>query len=352
MVHPGFKVSLSTLQRRYGEAGLALYRSSLQAFDLVEKIIREEPIDCGYRRSGHIELSERANHGAAFLDEAQLYRSLNEEGSRVILGEQLTQEVGSSLFKVGMLVNRSGCLHPARYYSGLLRLARTAGVSVHEQTAAVSLGRRGEDFEVLTDRGAIVTPDVLVATEGYTDGLVPQLSARVLPVGSYMIATEPLPAGTPQRLIPHGRMLFDSRNFLHYWRLSYDSRILFGGRASFSPTTITKARAWLYKSMLSIYPELDGVRITNAWAGRLGFTRDLLPHVGRLDGVTYATGYAGTGVALSTMFGVLAAKLILGEPLPEHLSRPFQRLPLGRRTAAFLPVAGLYYQAKDAFGLY
>jgi glycine/D-amino acid oxidase-like deaminating enzyme len=142
-------------------------------------------------------------------------------------------------------------------------------------------------------------------------------------------------------------MLFDSKNFLYYWRLSSDNRMLFGGRASFAPTTIAKARDWLYAAMIRVHPQLAGIMVEHAWGGNVGFTFDRLPHIGRIEGITYALGYCGTGVAMSTYFGQLAADWIAGGDLPDCWQRPFPGMPLYRQKPWFLPAVGWYYRALD-----
>jgi glycine/D-amino acid oxidase-like deaminating enzyme len=191
---------------------------------------------------------------------------------------------------------------------------------------------------------------VLLATNGYSDRLLPELRRRIIPLGSYIIATEPLAPDLAATLIPKRRMLFDSKNFLYYWRLSPDGRrMLFGGRASFAPTSIPKARDWLYAAMTRVHPQLRGVAVEHAWGGQLGFTFDRMPHIGRLGGITYAMGYCGTGVAMSTYFGQLAADWIAGGELPACWKRPFPGPPLYRERPWFLPAVGLYYQLRDRF---
>jgi glycine/D-amino acid oxidase-like deaminating enzyme len=169
----------------------------------------------------------------------------------------------------------------------------------------------------------------------------------VIPIGSYIIATARLSDDLAHSAIPNRRMLFDSKNFLHYWRLSADNRMLFGGRASFAPTTIAKAREWLYAAMLQIHPQLAGVQVEHAWGGQVGFTVDRMPHIGRTKGITYALGYCGTGVAMSTYFGQLAADWIAGGELPACWQRPFPAVPLYREKPWFLPAVGWYYAALD-----
>ena len=348
MMHPGFKLGPAALIRRFGDRGRALYRSSLDAFALVEQTIAANQIACDYVRSGHVELAFKPRDVRHLEEEAHVLTAEFGVPARLIPRIELASEVGTSEYHGGLLVERSGGLHPAKYVAGLTALARDRGAHLYDHTlvSAIESGRQG-GFVVSTERGQVRARDVLLATNGYTDGLLPPLRRRVIPIGSYIIASEPLSAELADNLIPNRRMLFDTKNFLYYWRLSADNRMLFGGRASFAPTTIEKARDWLYNAMVHVHPQLGGTKVEFAWGGQVGFTFDRMPHIGRIKGITYALGYCGTGEAMSTYFGQLAADWIAGGELPDEWQRPFPTLPLYRQNPWFLPAAGLYYSALD-----
>ena len=201
--------------------------------------------------------------------------------TRVIPRAELSSEVGTSLYYGGLLVERSGGLHPAKYFAGLARLARDRGAQLHDHTPATAIEcRHRGGFRVSTPRGRISTGNILLATNGYSDRIVPSVRRRVIPIGSYIIATEPLSSALAHSAIPNRRMLIDSKNFLYYWRLSADNRMVFGGRASFAPTTIPMARDWLYAAMTRVHPRLSGVKVEQAWGGLVGFTFDRIPRIG------------------------------------------------------------------------
>jgi len=348
MVHPGFKVGPGALLKRYGDRGRQLYQASLDAFALVEETITTNRIECDYARSGHLHLAYKPGHVEHLEAEANVLRDEFGVDATVLDRDALASEIGSPVYHGALLYERSGGLHPARYVAGLARLARDGGAQLHDRTPAIAIaGRQAGGFTVKTPRGDIATRDVLLATNGYSDGLVPSIRRRIIPIGSYIIATEPLSADRARSAIPNRRMLFDSKNFLYYWRLSNDNRMLFGGRASFAPTTTAKARDWLYAAMIRVHPQLAGVMVEHAWGGNVGFTFDRLPHIGRIEGITYALGYCGTGVAMSTYFGQLAADWIGGGQLPDCWQRAFPSLPLYRETPWFLPAVGWYYAALD-----
>lgn len=192
-----------------------------------------------------------------------------------------------------------------------------------------------------------------MATNGDTGGLVPWLRRRILPIGSYIVATERIDADLAASVSPRDRVFFDTRNFLCYWRLSPDGdRVLFGGRTSLAPTTVAQSRDQLYQRMVRIHPQLRGARIERAWGGKVALTADRLPHLGRHPGtgVVYAMGYCGTGVALSTHFGRLVGRWLSGqepEGLGPYSERPWRRTPLPARVPWLLPVGGWWYQAQD-----
>jgi glycine/D-amino acid oxidase-like deaminating enzyme len=194
--------------------------------------------------------------------------------------------------------------------------------------------------------------DVLFATNGYTDRALPALQRRFVPIGSYVITTEPLEEALASALLPRRRMAFDSRHFLHYFRLTGDRRLLFGGRAEFSqpaPDTTRRAADILRIGMVSVFPELANTRIDFAWGGRVAFTRDQMPHAGLLDdGAYYAGGYCGHGIAMATYMGDLIGRRIAGE-LMEHplMDDRFPAIPLYGGNPWFLPLAGLYYRFLD-----
>jgi glycine/D-amino acid oxidase-like deaminating enzyme len=348
MVHPGFKVGPIALVSRFGERGKELYRASLEAFALVEETIERYSIKCDYERSGHLHLAYRPDHLSQLEHEASFINREFGLTAHVVAREDLGAEIGSAAYHGGLLIDRSGGLHPAKYLLGLQLAALDAGAQLFSNTTATGIEATRFGFEVRTTSGQVRCRQVLIATNGYTDRLLPQLRRRIIPVGSYMIATGELPAGLAAALIPKRRMLFDSKNFLYYWRLSPDgSRMLFGGRASFAPTTIARARDWLYAAMTRVHPQLQGIEVERAWGGQLAFTFDRMPHIGRIGGITFALGYCGTGVAMSTYFGQLAADWMTGGDLPSCWKGPFPGLPLYREWPWFLPAVGLYYQLKD-----
>jgi len=351
MVIPELKHDLAFLERRYGALARPLAGAVRDACALVDELVRETPIDCDYRRCGGLLL---AHHPRVVGSLETAARELSEElgePARFVPRDALAEEIGSSAYHGGLLVESVASLQPARYHAGLLHAAVAAGAVFTEHNRVLAIERRGRRFLVRCERGDIDSGDVLVLTNAYADGLVPDLQRRVLPVGSFIIATEPLDPGLANELSPRRRMFYDTKNFLYYWRLSPDDRMVFGGRTSLAPTSVTRARDRLYESMVRVHPQLRGAAIEYAWGGEVAITRDRLPHAGRLDGVAFATGCNGTGIALATWFGQRMAQWLAGAAdAPVFTELPFPSVPLHRLRNVTLPLAGTWYRVLDELG--
>ena len=350
IVHPGYKWGPRQLLKRYGEAtGRALYDDTLAGFETVKRLISEEAIDCAFREVGHLELAYARSHVHDLEEERDSLASVGVD-AQLVPRERLHDEIGSDAYHAGLVVPGSGLLHPGRYLAGLAAAADGAGADLHEGVRVRAIRRQADDrFVVETERGAVLARDVLVATNGYTDGAVPTLRRRIIPIGSFIIATEPLPDELVAELSPRGRAFFDTKNFLYYWHVSADKRMVFGGRASFLPTSIEKTAAILHRGLLEVHPQLAGRRIDFAWGGNVGFTFDRMPHAGRTaDGVAYAMGCCGTGVALMTHLGTaMGAWLAGGEaPILTKLRFPLVPAPYEGRPW-FLPIVGEWYRLQD-----
>ncbi len=349
ILHAGYKWGPTELIDRYGqETGRALFAETLDAYRLVTSLIRDNAIDCDLHEVGFVELAWSAAD-ARHLPAASEALAGGGVTSRVLPRERVGEEVGTAAYHGALVVDGAGVLHPAKWFAGLVGLAETAGAQLHDGVRARGVRPQADGRMVVeTDRGAILARDVVVATNGYTDGFVPSLRRRIIPIGSYIIATEPLPADLVAELAPNGRACFDTKNFLYYWHITADRRMVFGGRASFIPTSVDRTAAILHRGLLEVHPQLAGYRIDYAWGGNVGFTFDRMPHIGRMGPVTFAMGYCGTGVAMSTYLGTRAAEWLGGAPAPALANLRFPLVPApyeGRPW--FLPVAGEWFRLRD-----
>lgn len=354
MVLTGLKLGPSTLIARYGrERARKLFEASLAAIDCVEELIAAEHIDCHFARCGHLALACKPAHYRHFLSAAELLANEFGHPVRAVSGAELRAEIGSDIYYGGLIDEASGGLNPALYVAGLARAASAAGAVLYEATPVEGLERHGPRWRVMTTRGALEAGEVLVATSGYTAAVTPALQRRIVPIGSYVIATEPLPESLALEVSPRGRMMYDSRHYLHYFRLTPE-RLLIGGRARFVPeteATVRESAALLRRAMIRILPELRDVRVEYAWGGTLDFAFDTMPHLGRMDGLHYALGYAGHGVAMATYFGTRLGEAIGSSDVQASpfAQLPFPRAPLGLYWGKpwFLPLAAAWYKLLD-----
>ena len=358
MVIPELKHGPRDLARRYGALAGELVDAVLDAFALVERLVDEWSIDCDYSRCGGLLLAHHERHVAGLHEAADEWQELLGDEVRFVPRTELHAEIGTSVYHAGLLVERTGGLQPAKYHAGLVRRALETGAQLHERTRATRIARRpAGGYRVETTRGAVDAREVLVATNAYADELVPELRRRVLPIGSFIIATEVLDDELARSCIPRRRMVYDAKSLLFYWRLSPDNRMVFGGRTSLAPTTPAQARDVLYAEMVRVHPQLAGSRVEHSWGGNVAITFDRLPHCGRVplpDGgdVAYATGCNGTGIALATWFGWKAAAWLSGEePPPAFAQLPFPAVPLHSWRTTYLPAVGWWFRAKDRLGL-
>ncbi|MEA2610236.1 MAG: hypothetical protein QOJ75_2479 [Chloroflexota bacterium] len=350
IVHAGYKWGPGELIRRYGtETGRALYRETLDGYQTVKRLIADEAIDCDFREVGHLELAYAPSHVKELLHAQEDLASAGIE-TTVVPRDRIREEIGSDAYFGALVVPGSGLLHPGRYFAGLAAAADHAGADLHEYVRARAIRRQADGrFVVETERGAILARDVFVATNGYTDGVAPALRRRIIPIGSYIIASEPLPEALAHQISPKGRSFFDTKNFLYYWHVSADNRMIFGGRASFLPTSIDRTARILHRGLLEVHPQLAGHRIDYAWGGNVGFTLDRMPHVGRTaDGVAYALGCCGTGVALMTHLGTKVGEWLAGgePPVLSRLKFPLVPAPYEGRPW-FLPFVGEWFRLQD-----
>jgi glycine/D-amino acid oxidase-like deaminating enzyme len=358
MVLTGLKLSAETLAKRYGiELTRRMYASSLESIDMVEEIIREEHIDCSFSRCGHLEVACKQSHFDAYARSVEVIAREFHHELRIIPHDELGSEIGSGIYFGGIVDETSAGVNPAQYVSGLANAALRAGACVYENAQVQQIQRTSQNgsagFSVATSRGNIFAENVLVATSGYTATATPALQKKIIPIGSFIIATEPLPETLARELSPRNRMIYDSKHYLHYYRLTPDNRMLFGGRAAFFPetkNTIQRSAEILRRDMVEVYPQLRDAKIEHAWGGTLDFCFDTMPHAGQTDGIYYALGYAGHGVAMATYLGTKLAEVMHGgkNEIP-YAAIPFPGAPLGLYNGKpwFLPFAGAYYKVLD-----
>ena len=347
-VLPGYKPGTEQLLRRHGVGRTrALLAASLEAVEQLEALIAGEAIDCGYARQGWISLAAKPGHLRDLERDAVALRQHFGHETVVLGPGELRQEIGSARYHGGLLEPFAGALHPGRYCAGLATAAVRAGTVLVEGAEVLGISRAQGAVTLSTSGGPLTATEVLVATNGYTDSAFPMLRSRVVPVGSYVVATAPLGDELAREVVPRGRVMSDTWNLLHYFRLSADGRMVFGGRASFTPTDVRRSARILGTAIRKVFPRLASVPLEYTWSGSLGVARDRMPHAGRMSGVHFALAYAGHGVALSTWLGARMGDALAGRGAVPALVGELPSIPLYGGRPWFLPVVGGYYRMMD-----
>jgi glycine/D-amino acid oxidase-like deaminating enzyme len=350
-VSTGIKPGYEDLAALYGpERAFGIVKEGHDALAWIEEFIRSEGIDCQFERVGRFHAAHNpAQYEALARKLASQPKGLEVETHMVPRPEQ-RQELGTDAYHGGAVYVRHASLDPARYHQGMLERALAAGVAAIPRCRATSIERNGAGFTVGTERGTVSARNVVVATNGYTGPLTPWFRRRVIPIGSYIIATEPLPPGLMAQLMPKARVVSDTRKLIYYYRPSPDrTRVLFGGRVAYKETDPKVSAPRLHAEMSTIFPELRTARITHSWVGFVAYTFDTLPHLGCQEGIHYAMGYCGSGIALGSYLGMRIGQQVLGrkEGATALDGLTFQTRPLYYGDPWFLAASIMYYRWRD-----
>ncbi|MBC9824196.1 FAD-binding oxidoreductase [Terrabacter sp. MAHUQ-38] len=353
MATTGMSVGIRQAVETMGfDTAVRRYNAYTEAIDLIEKLVTEEQIDCDFGRPGKLNLASKAAHYQGFEKTAELLNSRLGGETQLVPRAELRREIGSDAFHGGMVEPKSASLHVGKYIRGLGDAAERAGVMIHEQAPVLRLTRRGSGgHDLETPRGRIHADQVLLATGAYTRRPFRWQQVRIAPVGSFIIATEPLDRSVCDDILPNRRVASDSKNLLNYFRITPDNRLLFGGRARFAmsnPQSDEKSGKILRDAMVGFFPQLADARVDYCWGGLVDMSIDRLVHAGMHDGVYYSMGYAGHGVQMATYMGRRMAEYMSGVAEGNVWGDlKFRRIPGHFGPPWFLPVAGAYYKLKD-----
>ena len=341
------------LVRRFGEPkARAMYRDFDAAVDSVETVVREESIDCDFVRSGKLKLAAKPQHFAGL---ERTYEVLREVDGAMELVEpaKISAEIESNEYHGGLLMKKSAQMHVGRFGVGLAEAAARRGARVYESATVTKLERlSGRAHRITTSRGTFEASQVLVATGASRPGPLSWFRRRIVPVGSFIVATEPLEAALAKRLMPGRRNYVTTRIIGNYFRLTADDRLIYGGRARFAmpgPSSDEKSGRILRESLERVFPQLKGVRLDYCWGGLVDMTADRLPRAGEHDGLLYSMGYSGHGVQMSVRMGGVMADIIDGRPSASPwLELDWPWIPGNFGDPWFLPLVGAYYRVQDA----
>ncbi|WP_429499251.1 NAD(P)/FAD-dependent oxidoreductase [Robbsia andropogonis] len=313
MVSGGQKLALTGAIRGVSADRLTrLMTESMASFKYLQTLIATEALDADLQITGRFFGAYTPDHFERLAAQGALLREKTGVTVHLIPREAQRSIVGSDYYYGGMLVEEYGGLHTAKFHRALRGLATARGATLHSHASVTRIRGGSGHFIVDTARGTLRARQVLIATNGYTGGLLPFLERRVLPVASYQIATEPLPAGLMSVLNPGRRMISDSKRNLFYTRPSPDgTRMIFGSRPAILELDERSAARRIYAKMVQLWPALRDIRITHTWKGYVAMTGDKLAHIGNHDGLHYALGCNGNGVALMTYLGRQIAQTML-----------------------------------------
>jgi glycine/D-amino acid oxidase-like deaminating enzyme len=348
------KPAFDDLRGRHNEdVAFRIRREGIEGLAFVKDIIKSKGIDCDYRGTGRFHGAHAPKYFDYLVKTAKTQPKGLEVPMEIVPRSEQHKEIQSDRYHGGVVFPAHGHLDPAKFHQGLLKLAEKAGAEFASHCPATRIEKSGQGFIVHTPKGQVAARDVLIATNGYSGPLSPWHRRRVIPIGSYILATDPLPGGAG-KYIPNDRAVSDSKRIVVYFRQSPDgSRILFGGRARLSEKDPIVALPSLHGLMSDIFPGLKGIGISHTWVGFVAYTFDTLPHLGKQDGLWYCMGYCGSGVNLASYFGTRIGQQILGRKEGKTAldGLAFPTRPLYSGTPWFLAPSVGYYRVLDRMGV-
>ncbi len=346
-IKPGF----DALSGRHNEQlAFGVRREGLAALDYIADLIEGEKLDCDWTRSGRFHAAHNPKQFEALAKLPAHQPKGLEVPMEIVTRADQRREIGSDAYFGGIVYPRHAALHPGKFHLALLKRAQEAGVTVIDHCPALAIDKNGTGFSVRTGKGTVQARDVVVATNGYTGNFAPWQRRRVIPIGSYIIATEELDPAVAHELAPTNRMMSDTRRVVFYYRLCPNRRrMIFGGRVAYMENNPNVSAPRLHDWMSRLFPQLKSSKVTHSWMGFVAYTFDTLPHLGKQDGIYYSMGYCGSGVSLATYFGMRIGQQVLGkaEGNSPLTNVPFQTRPLYGGNPWFLAPSVWWYQMLD-----
>ena len=353
MAGSGLKLGYGDLKAKYGkQRAIEMTLETERSLEFFEDFIAGEQIQCHYQKVGRFVGAHAPSHYESMSRNLELVKAeVGIDAGYMVPRSEQHSEIKTDLYHGGSVKLVGGGLHPAVYHQEFLDRVKAAGVSIASFTPVTGISREGDGFAVITSRGTVRADQVAVMTNGYTPRAAQDLRRRLVPVGSYIIATEELGEEKITELFPNHRMVGDTKAILYYYRPSPDrKRIIFGGRAKTRDVETAESGRLLHQFMCRVFPELQDVKVTHSWTGNVAFAFDKLPHVGQRNGLHYSLACNGSGVVKQTYLGMKSALKIMGDKDGRTAfdDLEFTTIPFYDGNPWFLPIVQRWYQWCDA----
>jgi glycine/D-amino acid oxidase-like deaminating enzyme len=351
-VNNGTALDFAGLVEKLGlAAARALYHAYDAAVDTVERIVREQQIACDFRRCGKIKLAAKPAHYEKLARDFELLHREADPETALVPASRLREEVGSDQFHGGLVYAKSAQLHMGRFGAGLADAARRHGARLFEDASVTRLIATPGGHQVVTPRGTVTAKQVLIATGATMTGPFGYFRRRIIPVGSFILATAPLTAAEADAIMPTRRNATTTKHIGNYFRIAPDNRLIWGGRARFAlsnPASDVKSGRILERGLRETFPQLGRIRVDYCWGGVIDLTADRLPRAGEHDGLFYAMGFSGHGTQMSVHMGQEMAKMLAGDAAANPFrTLPWPAIPGHFGPPWFMPFVGAWYRLQD-----
>ncbi|MGC5327234.1 NAD(P)/FAD-dependent oxidoreductase [Brevibacillus sp. SYSU BS000544] len=350
MLLPGYKPTIVELVEKWGMVeAKELNQLSLDSLHLVEHLTNEYQIDCSLQKCGHVVAAYKPKHFEGLKKESEFCNKHFGYETVIVEKNQIHEAIHTHQYHGCLVDPLSYSFQPLNFVLGLAAAAESHGAKIYENSKMIKVKRDAHYVYVQTPSGSVKAKELIMATDAYSEKMIKPLYKGILSISSQIIATEPLSENVLEKLLPKGRMVFDTSNFLYYFRRTPDSRIAFGG-GDINPNRDDSVYDENYQAMINVFPDLKGCRVDYRWSGLIGVTRDMFPILGRMsDGTYFAAGYCGHGASMATLFGKLLAQSIANE---NERSYRFSQLklkpfPLSSQKGLLINMASKYHRLLD-----
>lgn len=351
----GLNASLATIGRRYGENTAAFVGGMVQeGAGIIYDWVARYGIDCDLKR-GNIYAAYTEQHMRELEAKKALWQRYGMDDHELLDRDAIRTHIGSDVYAGGMIDHSGGHMHPLNLVLGEASALESLGGVIYEHSPVTRVDQGADNAVVHTANGRVTAKAAVVCGNAYLGNVVPELTARVMPVSTQMMATEPLGEARAKALLPTGMCVEDVRYILDYFRLSADHRLIFGGGVVYGGTDPADVVAKLRPNLDKVFPQLKDVRIDFAWSGNFALSFSRVPQMGRLGNrVYFAHGYSGHGVTGSHLFGRILSEAIRGDMtrFDTFAALPWIPFPGGRMfRAQYSTVGSWWYALKDRLGI-